>query len=85
MKRVVIDGVEYEELDSYTSDLSDGSYGFTTVRYRPLPPKHKTIVQVAAEAMEYDERRYRHIYDIDCAVYDAIEQRLQALEAKVGK
>jgi hypothetical protein len=58
-------------------------HGQFLVQCAPIPSAQKTIVQVAAEAMKYDERRYRHIYDIDCAVYDAIEQRLQAIERKL--
>ncbi len=51
----------------------------------PLPPKQKTIVQVAAEQMRYDENTFRRSYDVDCAAYDAIEQRLQALERSDAK
>ncbi len=51
----------------------------------PLPPTPKTIVQVAAEKMGYEEKKFRSVYDVDCAAYDAIEQRLQALERSDAK
>lgn len=74
MKTVVIDGEEYEVV---TSDECPLMY------LVPLPPKPKTIVQVAAEAGGYAENKYREEFKVSCASMDAIEQRLQAIERKL--
>lgn len=78
MKIVVIDGVEYE-----FSDNGVVPPGFSIVAIRPLPPKQKTIVKVAANATMMSEEKYRYEYENTCAIWDYIEQRLQALEKKV--
>jgi hypothetical protein len=82
MGKVTIDGVEYEEIE----DLGDFSSlnGDITLYLRPTPPKPKTIVQVAAEIVDCNERELRqYIGRFSCAVHDAIEQRLQAIEKKL--
>jgi len=80
MNTVTIDGVEYEQESSWFS-----IEGTKFIKLRACPPKRKTIVQVAAEAMGEDERDYRRKDFVCVSIYDHIEQRLQALEAKVGK
>ncbi|TXH17364.1 MAG: hypothetical protein E6R03_04115 [Hyphomicrobiaceae bacterium] len=80
MKTVVIDGVEYL-LTSATICPHDKE--ITYIGYKPLPPKPKTIVQVAAEATDMSEEDYRTVLCVDAAIYDAIEQRLQAIEKKL--
>lgn len=82
MRTVVIDGVEYEELEDPCTFSS--SYGDFVLYLRPLPPKTKTIVQVAAEALAISEERFRETYQTGVIVLaDAIEQRLQAIEKKL--
>jgi hypothetical protein len=78
MKTVVIDGVEYEEVKREGSFLEGW-----IIAFQPLPPKRKTIVQVAADVHEYKEDEYRKLYLSSTAVYDYIEQRLQAIEKKL--
>lgn len=77
MKIVVIDGVEYEEVEREESWRENTQY----IAYRPLPPKPKTIVQVAAEEAHLSEVGFRKAYSH--AAWDYIEQRLQALERKL--
>ena len=80
MKIVVIDGVEYEEVEREESWRENTQY----IAYRPLPPKPKTIVQVAAEKGSMTENQFRTIHtDTYLAAIDHIEQRLQALERKL--
>ncbi len=78
MKTVVIDGVEYEEVRREGSFLEGW-----LLAYQPLPPKPKTIVQVAAEAGGESENKYSNAHPERWKVYDAIEQRLQAIERKL--
>jgi hypothetical protein len=79
MKTVVIDGVEYEEVKREKSWRENTQY----IAYRTLPPKPKTIVQVAADVMGYTADRYSATYEVAAAAYDYIEQRLQAIERKL--
>lgn len=83
MKTVIIDGVEYEDLEDPCRVNSMN--GDVVLYLRPLPPKQKTRVQVAAEVSGCEEDLYRSQVGRVALIYDAIEQRLQAIEAKVEK
>ena len=82
MKTVVIDGVEYVEV---SRDVPVGHPDNLVVVFRPIPPKQKTIMQVAAEAVGCSENRFKELRkdSLFLAVWDYIEQRLQALEKKM--
>jgi hypothetical protein len=80
MKTKVIDGVTYEVLDWVDGFMSNDD---NVIILRPLPPKPKTMVQVAAEVIGRTEEEYRNGYDKTCMIWDAIEQRLQAIEKKL--
>jgi hypothetical protein len=68
MKTVVRNGVEYEERP--VKVMSNGSL---IVKLIPIPPAKKTLVEM------YEEPNSFSLVNI----LDAIEQRLQALEAKL--
>jgi hypothetical protein len=81
MKTVVIDGVKYRP-----GRFEMHEDGGISIRVYPLPPKQKTIVQVAAEEFggNLDEDEYRKCtYPATLAAFDYIEQRLQAIEKKL--
>jgi hypothetical protein len=75
-------GQKWEVTDRKDIKFYGASDYTTTVIVRPLPPKQKTIVQVAADAGGYAENKYREEFKVSCAFMDAIEQRLQAIEEK---
>ena len=80
MKIVVIDGVEYEEVEREESWRENTQY----IAYRPLPPKPKTIIDAASDALDMHESSLRiGLGTYQNAIVDAIEQRLQALERKL--
>jgi hypothetical protein len=77
MKTKIMDGIEYEVLDWVDGFMTDDD----VIILRPVKAKPKTIVQMAAEAWGSSEEEFRTHKGWE--VYDAIEQRLQALEKKL--
>ena len=80
MKTKVIDGVTYEVLDWVDGFMSNDD---NVIILRPLPPKQKTIVQVAAKTWKMTEDEFKRAYPEHIRIYDHIEQRLQAIERKL--
>lgn len=80
MKTIVIDGVEYEE--QQRRDWEDGTF---TILYKHIPKPKKTLVEIAAEVTGRTEEEYRNGYDKTSLIYDAIEERLAALEQRDAK
>lgn len=82
MKTMVIDGVKYEEIE----DLGDFSSqnGDITLYLRPLPPKQKTIVQVAAErAGDTEEYLKGCLPFIHNLIFEAIDERFEDLTKRI--
>jgi hypothetical protein len=80
MKKIVveIEGMEYAL--HYQKEIGDKHH---TIIVEPLPLKQKTIVQVVAETWGMTEEKFKQNYPEHIPIYDAIEQRLQAIEQKL--
>jgi hypothetical protein len=74
----MIDGVECELISRDKSIM----YGDELIRVKIPTSKPRTIVQVAAESWAMNEKQFRDVHPLQTAIYEAIEQRLQAIEKR---
>ncbi len=77
MKTKIIDGVECEVISDFPSEIRKG---VMCLSYRPLPKPKKTLAEIAKSFFKSEERFGEEQLPMQAAVYDAIEERLKALE-----
>lgn len=82
MKTKVIDGVKYEVVDWVDGFMCNDD---NLLILRPLPKPRKTLVSIVAESLGWTEGYFRAMHKVLSVAFDAIEERLAALEEAAKK